>query len=182
MAQNIQIKVANSMDLDGILKLQSQNQISQGGTLSAELSRNQIKEMMTDMPQIVAYVNDIMVGFLLTTAQAVHKKRQVPIVEAMFTSYAGLKADSYIYGPVCVSEAHRGKGLAQLMFNELLYQVPNREGILFIKSDNVSSLRAHEKMGIKKVSSFNFNTAEFNVFSYLFSSNEEKKHGNKHKL
>ncbi|WP_207174381.1 hypothetical protein [Cellulophaga sp. E16_2] len=90
MAQNIQIKVANAIDLDGILKLQSQNQISQGGTLSAELSRNQIKEMMTDMPQIVAYVNDIMVGFILTTSKAMHKKRQVPIVEAMFTSYAGL--------------------------------------------------------------------------------------------
>ena len=174
MAENIDIKVANAMDLEGILKLQSENQISQGGTLSAELSRSQIEEMMTDMPQIVAYINDEIVGFLLTTSQAANRKRQVPIVDAMFTSYTPANTDSYIYGPVCVSQSQRGKGLAQMMFNELLYRAPNREGILFIKSDNESSLRAHEKMGLKKVSSFNFNTAEFHVFSYLFSSNEAK--------
>ena len=59
------------------------------------------------------------------------------------------------------------------MFKELLHQEPNREGILFIKSDNESSLRAHEKMGIKKVGHFNFNNAEFAVCAYPFSSNED---------
>ena len=164
---NLQIKLATQSDLAGILKLQSENQSSQGGSLSAELKPEQIQEMMSDMPQIVALVNNEVVGFLLTTSQAVNKKRNVPIVDVMFTSYSG-NSDSYIYGPVCVSNTQRGKGLAQLMFKELLNQVPNREGVLFIKSDNESSLRAHEKMGIKKVSSFVFNNASFDVFAYLF--------------
>jgi hypothetical protein len=168
MTENINIKVATSIDIPGIIKLQSENQTSQGGTLSDELNRNQIEEMMKDMPQIVASVNDEIVGFILTTSQVVHKNRNVPIVDAMFTSYAGINTDSYIYGPVCVSKIQRGKGLAQLMFKELLHQEPNREGILFIRSDNESSLRAHEKMRIKKVSHFNFNNAEFNVCAYLF--------------
>jgi hypothetical protein len=32
--ENITIKIANSIDLEGIVKLQSENQKSQGGTLS----------------------------------------------------------------------------------------------------------------------------------------------------
>ena len=163
--ENIIIKIANSIDLEGIVKLQSENQKSQGGTLSGELNINQIEEMMKDMPQIVAYVNQEIVGFLLTTSQAVHKKRNVPIVDAMFKSYQG-NIDSYIYGPVCVSKTQRGNGVAQLMFKELLLQEPNREGILFIENDNEASLRAHEKMGIKKVGHFNFNNKDFNVFAY----------------
>lgn len=165
MEEYIEIKVATETDLGGVLKLQSENQTSRGGTLSGELDVNQIKEMMMDMPQIVTTMNDQIVGFLLTTSQSVHRKRNIPIVDAMFASYAGSE-DSYIYGPVCVSSTQRGKGLAQLMFNELLRQEPNREGILFIKSDNEASFRAHEKMGIHKVSSFHFNNVDFDVFAY----------------
>lgn len=173
MNENIKIKVATIADIAGIIKLQSANQTSQGGTLSGELNQSQIVEMMKDMPQIVAYLNSEIVGFILTTSQAVHSNRNVPIVNAMFASYSGINTDSYIYGPVCVNETHRGKGVAQQMFKELLHQEPNREGILFIKSDNASSLRAHEKMGIKKVGNLNFNNAEFAVCAYLFSSNED---------
>ena len=164
-AENIIIKLASLHDVEGIVKLQSKNQKSEGGTLSGELDANQIQEMMKDMPQIVALVNEEIVGFLLTTSQAVHKKRNVSIVDAMFKSYAG-NTESYIYGPVCVSKTQRGRGLAQLMFQELLLQEPNREGILFIQNDNEASLRAHEKMGIKKVSSFNFNDKDYYVFTY----------------
>lgn len=165
---SIIIKIATFEDLPGIVKLQKENQIAQGGSLSAELTQEQIQEMMSDMPQIVAIVDDEVVGFLLATSQEVNRKRNVAIVDAMFTSYKA-NPDSYIYGPVCVSNTQRGKGLAQLMFKELLEKQPNREGILFIKSDNEVSLRAHEKMGIKKVSSFKFNNADFDVFAYSFS-------------
>lgn len=167
MKEQIEIKVATAVELAGILKLQSENQTAQGGTLSGGMSQNEIEEMMKDMPQIVAVVDNQVVGFLLTTSQERSKKQNIPIVEAMLTSYAG-NTDSYIYGPVCVSQTQRGKGLAQLMFKELLYQEPNREGILFIRSDNEASLIAHEKMGIKKVADFNFNNNEFYVFAYKF--------------
>lgn len=167
MEEQIEIKVATAEELPEILRLQSENQIAQGGTLSGGMSSNQIEEMMKDMPQIVAVIDNQVVGFLLTTSQAVSRKRNIPIVEAMLASYAG-NTNSYIYGPVCVSQTQRGKGLAQLMFKELLHQEPHREGILFIRSDNEASLRAHEKMGIKKVADFSFNNNEFHVFAYKF--------------
>lgn len=167
MAESTHIKLANSNDLNGIIKLQEANQTSQGGTLSGQLTRDQIHEMMNDMPQIIAVIDDEIVGFLLTTSQSVNNNRKVPIVDAMSASYSG-SDDSYIYGPICVSQNYRGKGLAQLMFQKLLLLEPNREGILFIKSDNTASLKAHEKMGMHKVSSFSFNNSYFDVFAYLF--------------
>lgn len=172
MIDSIAIKVATINDLDGIIKLQAANQASQGGTLSGGLTANQIQEMMSDMPQIVAIVNNEIVGFLLTTSQTVNNNRKVPIVDAMSASYNG-SADSYIYGPICVSQTQRGKGLAQLMFQQLLKIEPNREGILFIKSDNIASLKAHEKMGMHKVSSFHFNNADFDVYAYLSQPKED---------
>jgi hypothetical protein len=50
MKDPVTIKVTTAIDIEGILKLQSENQESQGGNLSGELSPNQIKEMMDDMP------------------------------------------------------------------------------------------------------------------------------------
>ncbi len=94
------------------------------------------------------------------------------IVDAMFASYGGGR-DVCIYGPICVSSTQRGQGLARLMYKELLHQGPNREGILFIKSGDEASLRAHEKMGINNVSSFVFNTANFEEFAYSFSLKKE---------
>ncbi|KQO29044.1 GCN5 family acetyltransferase [Flavobacterium sp. Leaf82] len=175
MTKSITIKVATINDLDGIIKLQKANQTSQGGTLSGEITFDQIQEMMSDMPQIIAVDDNEIVGFLLTTSQAVNSNRKIPIVDAMSASYSG-SSDSYVYGPICVSQTQRGKGLAQLMFQQLFKLEPNREGILFIKSDNESSIRAHEKMGMNKVSSFHFNNADFDVYAYLFGLPENNKH------
>lgn len=174
MKENIKIKVASVAELNGILSLQSANQPSNGGMLSGELGREQIEIMMKDMPQIVAIMDDQVVGYLLTTSKAVYQKQPVQILDAMFNAYSGTP-DSYVYGPICVNKDQRGKGLAQLMFKELLFQLPDREGILFIRRDNVPSLRAHEKMGIIKVGSFFFKDIVFDVLAYLSSSDEGNK-------
>ena len=166
MKADIKIKIASGAELDGILTLQSANQASNGGTLSGELGREQIVAMMQDMPQVVAISDDQVVGYLLSTSKIVYKEQPVPILDAMFSAYSGA-LDSYVYGPICVNKDQRGKGVAQLMFSVLIRQVPNREGILFIRRDNESSLRAHEKMGIKKVGSFVFRDTVFDVLAYL---------------
>ncbi|MEN2401191.1 GNAT family N-acetyltransferase [Flavobacterium sp. MC2016-06] len=166
-ASNITIRIASKEDLDGILKIQAENQVSQGGKLSAALKRDLILEMMSDMPQIVAIIDNEVVGFLLTTSKAVNQKNKLAIVDAMSASYSGSE-NAYIYGPICINRDQRGKGFAQLMFNELLRLEPNREGILFIKDDNEASLKAHEKMGIHKKGSFTFGNNDFSVLAYLF--------------
>jgi len=44
--------------------------------------------------------------------------------------------------------------------------LPGREGILFIRRDNASSLRAHAKMGLREVAEFTYAGAAHAVLSY----------------
>jgi len=166
-ANGITIGTASKKDLDGIVALQEANQLAQGGTLAAELAPHQIEEMMQDMPQIVARRDGEVVAFLMTTSQAVNKKRPIPIIEKMLQAYPYAEPDAYIYGPICVDEQERGNGLAQLMFEKLLEVEPGRQGVLFIRGDNEPSLRAHKKMGMSKVGEFTLNEATFHVFAYM---------------
>ena len=155
---------ADIADMHGILELQAANQTARGGALAASLSAERLAKMMQDMPLIVARRDGRVTGFLLTSSREVNA--DIPVVKAMFNAYHGTP-DAYVYGPVCVGEEERGKGLAQIMFAELRRLEPGREGILFIRNDNQPSLRAHLKMGMKKVASFEFNGFEHAVFSSI---------------
>lgn len=155
---------ADEADLDGILELQAANQMARGGSLSASLPRSRVVAMMLEMPLIVARRDGRISGFLMTTSRAMNA--DLPIVQAMFSAYHG-SPDAYVYGPICVGEDERGKGLAQRMFAELRRLEPGREGILFIRKDNEPSLRAHLKMGMKEVATFQFNGFDHAVFSYI---------------
>jgi GNAT superfamily N-acetyltransferase len=83
----------------------------------------------------------------------------------MLQAYAG-KKDAYLYGPICVDETMRGKGIARVMFAKLKDFLPEREGILFIKANNKASLQAHQKMGMCKMAEFTYEGTEFLVFAY----------------
>ena len=155
---------ADIADMDGILELQAANQTARGGALAASLTGERLAKMMQDMPLIVARRDGRITGFLLTTSREVNA--DIPIVKAMFNAYHGAP-DAYVYGPICVGEQERGKGLAQIMFAELRRLEPGREGVLFIRNDNEASLRAHLKMGMKKVASFEFNSFAYVVFCYI---------------
>ena len=160
----ISIGKATEADLDGILDLQAANQVDRGGSLSASLSRVRVAAMLHDMPIVVARRSDLVTGFLMTTSRAMNA--DIPIVQAMFTAYQG-SPDAYIYGPICVGEGERGKGLAQSMFAKLRLLEPGREGVLFIRRDNEASLRAHSRMGMREVAEFRLNGFDFVVFSYV---------------
>lgn len=164
MDNHINISKAGEADLNGILELQAANQIDQGGALSASLPRTRIVAMMQDMPLIVARRDGIVTGFLMTTTRTMNA--DLPLVQAMFAAHPGTE-NAYFYGPICVDEQERGKGLAQLMFKELRRLQPGREGILFIRRDNQASLNAHARMGIDEVGEFQFKGSDFAVLSYI---------------
>ena len=158
----VEISRATEADLDGIMDLQAANQPEHGGKLSANLPRSRIVGMMQDMPLIVARRGSCIIGYLMTSTRRINA--DVPIIRAMLTAYPGA-ADAYVYGPICVDAANRGKGLAQAMFMEMQRLEPVREGILFIRRDNPASLRAHAKMGMRETASFVFGGIDFVVFS-----------------
>lgn len=155
---------ATEADLDGIMALLAANQPEQGGTLSADLPRGLVATMMREMPLIVCRRGSRIAGLLIASTREAN--REVPIIQAMLATYPG-GAEAYVYGPICVAAEERGRGLAQALFEELRRQVPGREGILFIRSDNGPSLRAHRKMGMWEVGRFGFRGAEHVVLAYI---------------
>ena len=103
-----------------------------------------------------------MVGFLLAWEKSTFA---VGRVQAMLRAYAGGE-NAYVYGPIAVDAALRGLGIAAAMFEELKRLLPGREGVLFIKADNDTSLRAHRRMGMRQVAEFQHAGTDLLVFSY----------------
>lgn len=154
---------ATEADLHGILQLQADNQLDHGGSLASSLSPARILAMVLAMPVIVARDGDEIIGFLLTAARDMND--DYPLVKAMLDAYPA-SPDTYIYGPICVTEHERGHGLAQVMFDELCRLEPEREGILFVGKGNQASMHAHLKMGMREVASFIHDDSEFAVFAF----------------
>jgi L-amino acid N-acyltransferase YncA len=155
---------ATREDIDGILALQERNLPEHGGMLSARLPRAWFERALDDLPIIVARRDSQVVGYLVSASHAA--VAAVPVIAAMLRAYPGA-VDAYIYGPVCVAEEERGQGLAAAMFAELRAALPGREGILFIRTDNVASLRTHARMGMRQVAMFEHDDATLQVHAYI---------------
>jgi L-amino acid N-acyltransferase YncA len=161
--QDIEIDTLLADDIDGLLALQEANQADYGGTLSARMPRAFFLAALDGMPVIVARRDGRVVGFLVSAPK--QPLPEAPVVRAMLRAWPGSE-HAYVYGPVCVAAEQRGRGVAGAMFAALRALLPGREGVLFIRSDNAASLRAHAKMGIRQVASFEHAGATMLVLAY----------------
>jgi predicted N-acetyltransferase YhbS len=159
-----EIELATRDDIAGMLELQEENLIDRGGSLSVAFSHEFFAAAIAEMPVIVARKDGHVIGYLLSSPLAAMQR--VPIVDAMLRAYKE-SAGAYLYGPICVAQTERGRGLAGRLFAALREELPGREGILFIRRDNASSLRAHAKMGLSEVAEFSFDGVAHAVLSYV---------------
>jgi GNAT superfamily N-acetyltransferase len=142
-----EIALATRDDIVGILDLQEHGR---GGLLSVRLSGAFIEGRA---PRSAADRGAPGWQDSRLSASGISVHAQTPIIKAMFRAYSG-SHDAYIYGPICVAESERGHGLATALFAELRERLPERECVAFVRCDNAASLRAHLKMGMKDVASF----------------------------
>jgi L-amino acid N-acyltransferase YncA len=159
-----EITVATADDIPGILDLQEHNLRSNGGALSVPFSGEWFEAAITDMPIIVAHSEGRVVGYLVSTPLVAQAHNS--IIQAMLRAYPG-SPGAYNYGPICVSESERGRGLAGAMFQALRTRLPAREGFTFIRHDNVVSLKVHTKMGMQKVAEFTQDGIAYVVVAYV---------------
>jgi L-amino acid N-acyltransferase YncA len=150
---DVDIALASPQDIQGILDLQDRNLTKNGGMLSDAYTRKRIEAGMAEMPLIVARRHGRVVGYLISGTRA--SKVGVPIMEAMLRAYPGAP-DAYMYGPICVAEDLRGRGLAAAMYDALRARLLGRECLTFIRDDNAMSLRVHERLGMRRVAKFDF--------------------------
>ena len=110
---------------------------------------------------IVAMDGARLLGVLFTSETA---RASAPPVLAMLAAWPG-SADAYVYGPVCIDEAARGKGVLEALHADLVRRRPGREAILFIKANNPRSLHAHARLGMVQVASFTLHGEVFAILS-----------------
>jgi L-amino acid N-acyltransferase YncA len=119
---------------------------------------------IADMPVMVARRVGHVVGYVVSTPLAAQARE--PIIQAMLRAYPG-SPGAYNYGPICVVEGERGRGLAGAMFAALRQRLPGREGFTFIRADNTVSLEVHTKLGMRRVAEFIHAGAAYVVVAYV---------------
>ena len=158
-----EIGLAKLADVTGILELQEQNLARSGGSLSVPFAREWFENAIADKKIVSARKGDTVVGYVVFSSFAA--QAHVPLVQSMLRAYP-VSANAYNYGPVCVSAAERGRGVARRMFSVLRELMPEREAVAFIREDNTGSIAAHEKMGMQRRAGFSHEGRRYLVFSY----------------
>ncbi|HEX8791771.1 MAG TPA: GNAT family N-acetyltransferase [Polyangiaceae bacterium] len=159
-----EVSRATLRDLDDIVSLLQANEAPRG-SLTGHFPRDWVESAMGSMPVIVARLGGQLVGVLVSlTIEAV---RGVPVLEQMLVAYRG-EPGAYVYGPICVAQSARGRGVARMLFERLKGELRGREGILFVRKDNEASLRAHKRLaGIQIRAEFSADGVTYVVLSYI---------------
>jgi len=163
MTIDYDIAFATPDDIPGILSLQEPNLPDNGGSLSVRQSADWFRRTMAEMPLVVARRDGKVVGYVVAASLAA--KTHVAIFQAMLRTFPA-PPDCYSYGPVCVAESERGNGLAGAMFEKLRAHLPGRSAMTFVVADNLPSLRAHRKMGMRELGAFTNSGVDYIAFSY----------------
>ena len=157
MITDYDVAVANPDDLPGILVLQEANQPDRGGILSARFPREWILAAIAREAVIVARHEGRIAGYVFSGE--LDSQMHVPVVQAMLQAYTPTP-NAFLYGPVCVAQSERGRGLTGILFNLLRARFAGRDSITFIRRDNLASRKAHAKIGMKEVAAFTHDGVE----------------------
>lgn len=158
------ISLATLNDIPGILALQEPNLPDNGGSLSVRLTADWFKNAILEQSVIAGRRSGKVVGYVLGTSLAA--KGHVGIIQTMLRTFPP-PPDCYLYGPVCVAETERGKGLAGALFEVLRTHMGNRPAMTFVRADNTPSLQAHRKMGMRELGIFVHENVPCIAFKYL---------------
>src|ERR1035438_7737160 len=86
------------------------------------------RSCMREMPRRDGKV----VGYVLGTSLAANA--HIAIIQAMLRTFPA-PPGCYLYGPVCVAETERGKGLAGALRSELQSHMRGRWAMTFVRAD-----------------------------------------------
>ena len=151
MIADHEISLGTPDDIPGVLMLQEANLPHNGGSLSVRMNADWFQRAILEKSLVIGRRDGKVVGYVLGTSFGM--KAPVAIIQSMLRAFPA-PPDCYLYGPMCVAETERGKGLASAMFKELRARLSGRPAMLFVRADNTSSLQAHRKMGMRELGTF----------------------------
>lgn len=177
---NTSYRRASAADYVQILDLQSANYVGnlteaerQQGFLSAQFTAEQTALIAEDLGTTVALVGGQIAGFVCAFRKEFPTGS--PVIAQMLSSYDTLRFEdrplssfaSYIYGPVCIARAYRGRGLLRGLYETQRSGLAGKFdiGVAFVSRSNPHSLSAHTK-GLAMSEAGDF-TALGNVYAAL---------------
>ncbi len=170
----ITTRIGNKEDIEGISALQSRylfrnlsEEDRKKGFVTTPFTISQLEEILMENGIFVAETEE---GLIVSYAFAGSWKyfEQWEIFNFMVSRFPELSfqgkeittANSFQYGPVCIDENYRGKGLLNQIFEEMRLKFRKKYpiSITFINKLNAISERAHtKKLGWKIIDEFQFN-------------------------
>jgi hypothetical protein len=167
----IQTRPATIEDAQRISALLTANGSDQGGAIYGDWSLGVVANYITNGALVIVAMDGAkLAGVLFTLEKA---QASAPPVVAMLAAWPG-GADAYVYGPVCIDQAARGRRLLEALYADLVTRRPGREAILFINANNPRSLRAHAKLGMTTVANFTLGEEVFIVLSSRYLAPRER--------
>jgi ribosomal protein S18 acetylase RimI-like enzyme len=157
------ISLGRPDDIPGILALQEMNLAERGGGLSVRQTGDWFRLAMHEKSLVVGRHENKVVGYVLGTSLAANT--HVTIIQTMLRTFPA-PPDCYLYGPICVAETQRGKGLAGALFKVLQTHMAGRPAMTFVRADNIASLQAHRKMGMTELGAFISEGVSYIALSY----------------
>ena len=174
----IKARIGNKSDIKGILELQRKNLISnlseeerKSGFVTTPFTVNQIEEIITQHGLFVAEnsENDIIAYAFAGTWDYFQQWEIFNVMTSRFPKLSFNNSritvkNSFQYGPVCIDKNYRGKGVLNLIFEEMRLELLKKYSIsiTFINKVNQVSTQAHtRKLGWKIIDEFEFNDNEY---------------------
>ena len=167
-------RIGTVADIKGIRALQEKNLFSnltekerETGFVTTPFTTNQIEEIIKQNGIFIAENDDNLIAAYAFAGNWKYFE-QWEIFNVMTSRFPKLSFEehqistenSFQYGPVCIDKDHRGKGLLNLIFEEMRIEFVKKYpiSITFINKVNVISEKAHtKKLGWKIIDEFKFN-------------------------
>jgi hypothetical protein len=180
--ENIQLEIAKLSDIDGVLTLQKLNLVTnltdeekKSGFVTTPFSIEQLTYVIHNEGLFIAKDNNKIIAYLF--AESWDYFSQYPIFEYMISLFPKLEfqdfevnsTSSFQYGPICIAQEYRGKGLIHLLFEFMRIHTVKRYplGVTFINKTNIPSLKAHtEKLKWTVIDDFQFNDNDYYILAY----------------
>jgi RimJ/RimL family protein N-acetyltransferase len=130
-----------------------------------------LQQMSQAAPQIIAIDQDLLVGYALVMPQSFQEF--IPELQPMFAEISKINWQDkpveaysfYVMGQICVAASHRGQGLFDGLYaaHKALLSKQFELCVTEVAVRNTRSTRAHERVGFKKVHTYQDATDLWNI-------------------
>jgi hypothetical protein len=174
----IKTRIGNKKDISRILSLQENNlyrnlneKERENGFVTTPFTTKQIEDIIKQNGIFIAEnENNLIIAYAFAGTWEYFEQWEIfnfmvsRFPKLSFKNKAITVVNSFQYGPVCIDKLYRGKGLLNLIFEEMRIEFIKKFpiSITFINRVNVISEKAHtQKLGWEIIDEFEFNNNKY---------------------